>query len=995
MDSYLKSKYIITDISNISPLKEGKENNFISIINIYENKTKNNINPEKLSISQRNILVLDAQKENNKNNNDINSDEINDYYMKISDSEELNDEKSKTVEISASGSIKIKNNKIFQNKNNVISKFNDNNILNFDDKAEDILIDNNQYNSSKSNNKNKINNNSKNENNSEFILQDIPLNINNEEYINKWKKLFFLCMEKNFNYQKKVILNILEDLIIFKKNNEKANRIEMIEINYNGKENNIIKKIKSRNENYNDEPYFRNSYNINNNSIRDSTDSRASYDNLTNIITTTQINNLSNSSDNKNTINNINININNTKLIIPSLSKFSDESENLSSSQRNNYQKTDYSNILLRKNILNSEKLKNLISFLDYKSCLFDKASNNDSANVLVSLDSEIKNKKYGLDTIQTIKEEDNESYDSLSLQKSVRNSGKATPNKMEIKKSSFKDMQNIINNQNNFNNNLSNAFNNDNEIEYNNNLIREKEIENEEEDEIIGNDILFKKINNIKSNRQNKIITIDIDMNNDSKNNIEGKINSINLNNENEISGGKNYKEEVKEEEIDEITEKKNKKNYSTPESKEKTIKKIYESVKGEINKKNAPKEFNSIENDSILQFSDFNNIINQEEEDKEEGKKNEKILNSINNNKINERNELIKRIIIKEGENFENEETFKKINIKDDKEEELKAKIKNDQKIILPESNIKNSLKDSILSLQLKTPESSIIDINKESEDNNKLIESNIFNSISINSNKGRPDDFLKYRIKDYKNRIIIFSQKDNTINNITYSIPLESYIYILQLCLNKKLSLPKKYGFLVRKMKKKLENNNKIQKIKNLFLSNENDDNEKKINQKIDSFNKKMKLLKKSYIYLITKKNNLKSKEEKDKISEQIDIPKIETDIYILFNEVLLLIDNINNGSHKYNIYKEQLRNVLKKYEKISKGELDEAKVKDIQNKLVVPEEEEFNKKTNRDKNIIYDLKKEGKIRGRANLFVITSLIIPLFYIFNYYNSYMKNK
>ena len=438
MDSDLKPKYIKTDISNISPLKEAKENNFISIINIYENKTKdNNINPEKLSINQRNILVLDAQKENNKNNIDINSDEINDYYMQISDSEELNDEKSKTVEISASGSIKIKNNKIFQNKNNVNSKFNDNNILNFDDKAEDILIDNNQYNSSKSNNKNKINNNSKNENNSEFILQDIPLNINNEEYINKWKKLFFLCMEKNFNYQKKVILNILEDLIIFKKNNEKANRIEMIEINYNGKENNIIKKIKSRNENYNDEPYFRNSYNINNNSIRDSTDSRASYDNLTNIITTTQINNLSNSSDNKNTINNINININNTKLIIPSLSKFSDESENLSSSQRNNYQKTDYSNILLRKNILNSEKLKNLISFLDYKSCLFDKASNNDSANVLVSLDSEIKNKKYGLDTIQTIKEEDNESYDSLSLQKSVRNSGKATPNKMEIKKSS------------------------------------------------------------------------------------------------------------------------------------------------------------------------------------------------------------------------------------------------------------------------------------------------------------------------------------------------------------------------------------------------------------------------------------------------------------------------------------------------------------------------------------------------------------------------------
>ena len=193
----------------------------------------------------------------------------------------------------------------------------------------------------------------------------------------------------------------------------------------------------------------------------------------------------------------------------------------------------------------------------------------------------------------------------------------------------------------------------------------------------------------------------------------------------------------------------------------------------------------------------------------------------------------------------------------------------------------------------------------------------------------------------------------------------------------------------------MKKKLENNNKIQKNKNLISNNKNDDNEKKINQEIDSFDRKMKLLKKYYIYLITKKNNLKNNGEKGKIADEINIPKKETDVYILFNEVILLIDNIDNGPHKYNIYKEQLKNVLKKYEKISKGELNEAKVKDMQNKLVVPEEEEFYKNTNKDKNIIYDLKKEGKIGGKLNLFVITSLIIPLFYIFNYYNSYMKNK
>ena len=331
MISDLKIKYIKTDVSHISQSPEIKENNFISIINLYENQTKNNISPDKISIKQKQTLVLEnfISKENNKNDIDINNNDMED-----SDLDGYNDEKDKTVEISASGSIQIKNNRILFNKNNVNFKSEENdNILDFDGKAEDIFI-NNQINNSSSNNKNKININPKLENNSEFILQDNPLNINDQEYINKWKKLFLLCIEKSNNLMKRDILNILGDVIIFKKNNEKKNKIEMIEIQYNnGKEKDIIKNIKSRNENYIDEPYFKNSYNTNKNSLKDSVDSRTSYDNLTNIITTTQINNLSNSTDFKNTINNINININNAKLIIPPLSKYSDDDENLSSSR--------------------------------------------------------------------------------------------------------------------------------------------------------------------------------------------------------------------------------------------------------------------------------------------------------------------------------------------------------------------------------------------------------------------------------------------------------------------------------------------------------------------------------------------------------------------------------------------------------------------------------------------------------------------------------------
>ena len=1029
MISDLKIKYIKTDVSHISQSPEIKENNFISIINLYENQTKNNISPDKISIKQKQTLVLEnfISKENNKNDIDINNNDMQD-----SDLDGLNDEKDKTVEISESGSIQIKNNRILFNKNNVNFKSEENdNILDFDGKAEDIFI-NNQINNSSSNNKNRININPKLENNSEFILQDNPLNINDQEYINKWKKLFLLCIEKSNNLMKRDILNILGDVIIFKKNNEKKNKIEMIEIQYNnGKEKDIIKNIKSRNENYIDEPYFKNSYNTNKNSLKDSVDSRTSYDNLTNIITTTQINNLSNSTDFKNTINNINININNAKLIIPPLSKYSDDDENLSSSRRNNYQKTDYSNILSRKNILDMEKLKNLINFLDYKNDLVNKTYNNnyqnDSSNVLVSLDSEIKNKKYGLDIMQAIKEEDNESYDSLSLQKSVKNSAKVTPNKIEIKKNPFKDIKNNII-QNNTNNNLSNIFNN--EFENNNILIKENDVEKEEEeeedDEKIDNDEIIKNINNIKKKKEKKIITIDIDMNNDSKKNDEKKDIIINKNeiseeekNEEEEEKEKEEEEKEKEEEEKEKEEeekekeeeekeneeeekeeekeeeeKNDKKNYSTPENTEKTIEKIYESVKGEVNKKNAPNEFNNIENNNNLQFSDFNNNIH-EEENKKDNIKNDTLNNNINNIKLNKNNELIKKIIIKTDENIENEETFKKNNIIDSKNEDLNIKNKKDDEseiIVLSESKLKNSLKESALSLHLKNSESNIINSSKENEDDNKDkifdSESIMRTSLSINNNKKNIDNFLKYKILDEKNRIIIFSQNDNIFNNNSYSIPLESYIYILQLSLKKKLSLSQKYGFFIRKLEKILDKNKMANYLNT--ISNNKYDNDNKINQEIDNFEKNIKFLKNNYIYLITKKNNLKDKKEKNKLTDEINIPKKENDIKQLFNKIILLINSKYKEPHIYNICMEKLRNVLTKYNKIKKDELNEAKVKDKQNKLFSPEKEELEKSNNKDKNIIHDFKKGGN----KKLFLITSLIIPLFYIINYINSYTKN-
>ena len=1094
MESNPIDNYIKTDISFITQSPDIKENNFISIINLYNNQNKNNIISNKISENQTNFLEMENNFPSGKfyNNDNENNKDLDDSM----------NEKSKTVEISASGSVQIKNNKLIQNKN--LFDFNDNNnnnILDIDDKAEDMLINNNLFfsNHSSSNKQSKNNINLKNDNNSEFKFQDIPLNINDEEYKNKWKKLSILYIEKF----KKDNLYILDRLI-----NSKKNKIEIVEIN-KLKEKDKIKKVKSRNdtgETNEDVFNIRNSYNNNINNIRDSTDSRASYENLTNIITTTQINNLTNSSDLKNTINNINININNAKLIIPTVSKYSDESDNLSS-KRNNYQKTDISNILSINNILNVEEFKNVIDFLKYKDELYNKKLNNndynDSANVRVSLDSGVKKKDYN--NISIIKEEENESYDSLSLQKSVRNSGKVTPNKMDIKKNSFKDKKDFINNQNsqnNFYNNINDAFNN-NELLNNNKVIEEINIGNEDDkidDNVISN------INSMnKNNRKNKIMSIDVDMNNnDSKKNDELN-NNIEINHDMDISEDEKNENELekKGDEYNKEEEKKDIVNYSTPESKEKTIEKKYESVKDNMNKKNEPKEFNNFENDNNennvnLQFSDFNNIINNKEENQEDNKEeenqeesqednnieNEKenqedniiennnikdtnIIednnikasniednniksnyiedNNIKNNYIEDKNiednkkdnekdiieenkedieedneedniedlednlednkekekdkegidklnnkkkEIIKRIIIKNDENIENEDTYKKPNINNGKKYEEDYEIKNknnaktEEKIILSESAIKNSLKDSIINQHLKSPEASLIDFNKEKEDKKKIklfeIESNSNNSINkTKKNDNLANELLDYQIIDENNNIVLFTDKNNIIKNNTCKIPLKSYIYILQLCLGKKLLLKIKYDFFITKLLKMFDKNKKGNNSKNIP---NNKDNENKINNDIINFKKKLKYLKKLYIYLITKENNLNSEKEKEKLKGEIDISKKEKEeVSQLFNGIIAQI----KSSNQFNIYKDTIKKILKKNEKIKEKELDEAEDKMKQNNLNFPKKDIYLDNNHID---YQNINSESKGCGNFIFFILT-ILIPFLFIFYY--------
>ena len=639
-------EYSRTNLTYIFQLPKIGESNFASIISQYENDLKNNLDPNKIPIEQKNIFKFDDlnQKENNPKYNNQNEEEIHGLDNTMHDN-------SQVIEISSSGKITMKNNinSLNTNENNNFKNEENNNILDFDDKAESISMNNNQF---FINNKSFKNNKAEND----FILEDIPINtinLNDDKgYLYKWRKLYFLYKEKN-NMIKKNILFILEKLIDSAKNNDIINPIDIVEINSNTEN----RKNKSRNDIKSDEQSIKNSYtNRNSNNFRDSTDSKASYDNLTKIVTETKIKNLSSSIELKNNINNININIpnnfNNSNLFI-----FNDPK----SQNNNKYKKTDISKIMCHKNILNGEKFKNLIDFLLYKDDLFIKNLNSDSSNVRISLESAVKNKDFG--NIYTINEEDNESYDSLSLSKSIKNSAKLTPNKLDLKKNSFNNIYeslNKINSINNINknksNNLINRFNinnkefqninininknkvieeiniEDEEDKKNNNIDNDNNINNDknEKNKIKDNNNINNDINNSINNK--KIINIDLDMNNVNNNNDNKNDKKDNINDNNNKENDINNKDDDNYCLL----------NYSTPETKEKTIEKMYETI-NKNNNKNQELTGGSINDNFDFKFTDFNNIL------------------SKGNNELEQKNELDNHEVESKDEKNENKKEDK----------------------------------------------------------------------------------------------------------------------------------------------------------------------------------------------------------------------------------------------------------------------------------------------------------------------------------------------
>ena len=444
-------------------------------------------------------------------------------------------------------SVEIFENGSVQIKNNkyLDNKINDIIIPEFDNNKENIRINNNMlFISNSSNKKNKSVEIENLQNFSEFNLNE-----ENEDKYNL-QKIFLLYIER-FRNNFFTIINKLIELKLGKKKKGIINKI------YNKENINII------NNNINN-IYINNNFNI----INEKNDFSKG--------------------KNKNYQNNI-INANKDNLILDEYNN--NDFKPLSQK----YKSTDVSKILQNNEILNTEIFNKMLKAINEKI--------EHSSNVRLNLDSGYKTKIEQI--FFTIPEEDNESYDSMSLKNSVRSSLKATPNLLEIKKKSIKDLPDL-----NINNNLFKTFSKDkSNLNLNKNndfIIEEIKVGEEEEDNIINN--------NVGTIKKKKIEVIDSNKKTEDNKDI----------------------------------------NYTTPETKEKVIEEIYQKVQNindERNKNSGPKEFTTLENEE-LRFSDFSSnfdtdkiIINKKETTYINNKSNDNFIIESNKQKVINNNDDVKK--------------------------------------------------------------------------------------------------------------------------------------------------------------------------------------------------------------------------------------------------------------------------------------------------------------------------------------------------------------
>ena len=386
--------------------------------------------------------------------------------------------------------------------------------------------------------------------------------------------------------------------------------------------------------------------------------------------------------------------------------------------------------------------------------------------------------------------------------------------------------------------------------------------------------------------------------------------------------------------------------------------------------------------------------------------------------------------------------------------------------------QNNINNSNSNNLIKRQGNITKTNVLQKNgemfysvKESKDNIKINHRNIINNInncksfssSNNDEKSLDEDdeddddndvdiisydiYLKYKIIDYKKRIInFFGNKKGNNNNVIVKIPLSAYLHIIEKLIQKKDNTspntndishnPNTVIEINPEENKKINNTNNfgneyvkiisirtyqnfIKKIKDEVETNMNNknsgDNEYMIDNNIfayiQNFDKKIKKLKKHILYLLIKKHYIKSIKEKQKLilDNKSTIEKEKNDIYTYFQFLKNSINSMKNNEYNNQKKKEyylMILDILKNYEtinlrdvKIGKKLYKEGKI----NKYIINSDKID--KIYKNKIINYDSVKQNQNNEfdnhKAKIFMtLTVIVLPFVYIYNYFNTYKKN-
>ena len=287
----------------------------------------------------------------------------------------------------------------------------------------------------------------------------------------------------------------------------------------------------------------------------------------------------------------------------------------------------------------------------------------------------------------------------------------------------------------------------------------------------------------------------------------------------------------------------------------------------------------------------------------------------------------------------------------------------------------NNKNNSRDSKCNLDIIIGNSDI-SINKEKEielsDDEKELNKKLLSKYLTYKIESNFDDggikllfFFNNRFNSPKYLININSYK-KIIKMIFYKKrkPISKYYYesLIKILINHLSKIKKEYS--LNKKDKKIINEKEKEEIKNISIE---------IDKKINILENNIKELKDSYINGIIKKQLIKDKNEKKKFIKKLNIQEKRNKIKIIYNEIIKLLNDKINETEIINDYCKRINELLTKYEKINEKDINERKIKYINN----------------ENNEIIENKGKKKINEKK-IFII---LLPIMFVINYFVNNLK--